>query len=39
MSKKNKKNEIKIDESLGEAIRSVIEENKNEQSVTTEVVE
>ncbi len=29
-SKKNKKNEIKIDENLGEAIRSVVKENKDE---------
>ena len=35
-SKKNENNEIKIDESLGEAVRTVIEENKIE---TDEVVE
>lgn len=35
-NKKNRKNEIKIDENLGEAIRTVIEENKAEKA---EVVE
>ena len=35
-SKKSKKNEIKIDENLGEAIRTVVEENKAENA---EVVE
>ena len=31
-NKKNKKNEIKIDENLGEAIRTVVKENKAEKS-------
>lgn len=35
-NKKSKKNEIKIDESLGEAIRTVVEENKAEKAEDVE---
>ena len=38
-SKKSEKNEIKIDENLGEAIRAVVEENKDEKDETVEDVE
>lgn len=35
-NKKSKKNEIKIDENLGEAIRSVVKENKTEKAETVD---